>query len=189
MLASVEDRVMFDGRSNDMVARPRQPKYRQIVAFRATAGKHDFRSAAAKQCSHRFARALDGGPRLLSMMVDGGRVAEVLAEVRPHGLQHFGEHRCGRIVVEIDPAHHAASIVLMRGATSRSTCRDGACPVCRRRGKPRLYGKSESMSLSHLRRAFPEGEIHIRRPIGINRDRLAPDYGIGKNGTLHPDLS
>src|SRR6202158_5791756 len=44
------------------------------------------------------------------------------------------------------------------------------------------------MSLGHLRRAFPEGEIHIRRPMGINRDRLAPDYGIGENGTLHPDL-
>ena len=44
------------------------------------------------------------------------------------------------------------------------------------------------MSLGHLRRAFPEGEIHIRRPIGINRDRFAPDYGIGENGTLHPDL-
>src|ERR1700730_3106760 len=24
--------------------------------------------------------------------------------------------------------------------------------------------------------------------MGINRNRVAPDYGIGKNGTLHPDL-
>src|SRR6266446_594767 len=44
------------------------------------------------------------------------------------------------------------------------------------------------VSLGQLRGAFPEGEIHIRRPMGINRDRLAPDYGIGENGTLHPDL-
>src|SRR5438445_9543722 len=44
------------------------------------------------------------------------------------------------------------------------------------------------MSLGDLRRAFPKGEIYIRRSMGINRDRLAPDYGIGENGTLHPDL-
>src|SRR6267378_6955158 len=44
------------------------------------------------------------------------------------------------------------------------------------------------MSLGHLRGAFPEGEIYIRRPMGINRDRFAPDNGIGENRTLHPDL-
>src|SRR5216684_1222679 len=44
------------------------------------------------------------------------------------------------------------------------------------------------MSLGHLWRAFPEGKIHIRRSMGIDRDRFAPDYGIGENGTLHPDL-
>src|ERR1700704_2873193 len=44
------------------------------------------------------------------------------------------------------------------------------------------------MSLGHLRCAFPEGEVHFRRPMGINRDRFAPDNGIGENGTLRPDL-
>src|ERR1700676_1691509 len=117
MLAGVEDGVMFDGRSNDMVARARQAEYSEIVAFGAAAGKHDFRGAAAQQCGHGFTRTLDRRPRLLSMMVDGGRVAEMLAKVRPHGLQNLGEHRCGRVVVEIDASHHNASIVPMRGAT------------------------------------------------------------------------
>ena len=105
MLAGVEYGVMFDGRGDDVVAGLRHSKYRQIVGLRAAAGKHDLRGAAAQQRSHRFAGALDRGARLLSMMVDGGRVAEVLAKVGPHGLQHLGKHRGGRVVVEIDPSH------------------------------------------------------------------------------------
>src|SRR5580704_6247405 len=49
-------------------------------------------------------------------------------------------------------------------------------------------GNQKSTSLGHLRRAFPEGEIHTRRAMGIHRDRFAPDYGIGENRTLHPHL-
>ena len=112
-----------------------QPEYRQIVGFRTAAGKHDLRGAAAQQRGHRFARALDRGPRLLPVMVDGGRVAEVLAEVRPHGLQNLGEHRSGRVVVEIDSAHHAfycTDVVVMF---------EEECRVGLRRGKPRLYGR------------------------------------------------
>ena len=47
-------------------------------------------SAAAQQRSHRFARTLHGCSRVLSMMVDGRRVAKMLAEVRPHGLHDLG---------------------------------------------------------------------------------------------------
>ena len=94
--------------------RPRsQTKDRKIVGLGAAAGKHDLGGAAAQQCSNGFARALDGGPRLLSMMVDGGRVAKVLAKVRPHGLKNLGEHRSRCVVIEIDPPHHAVSIVPM----------------------------------------------------------------------------
>src|SRR6266481_3022706 len=45
------------------------------------------------------------------------------------------------------------------------------------------------MSLGHLRRTFPEGKVHIHRLALRNRDRFAPDYGIGENGALHSDLS
>src|SRR5258708_38821702 len=45
------------------------------------------------------------------------------------------------------------------------------------------------MSLGQLRRAFSEGEGDIHRLALRNRDRLAPDYGIGENGALHSDLS
>src|ERR1022692_3592618 len=108
MLAGVEYGVMFDGGSDDVGARARQTKYRKIVGFRTAAGKYDFRGAAAEQCGHGFARALDRGPRLLPMMVDGRSVPKALAKIRPHGLQHLGEHRSSRVVVEIDPSDHAA---------------------------------------------------------------------------------
>ena len=105
MLAGIEDGVMFYGRGDDVVARPRQAKYRKIVGLRTAAGKHEFGGAAAHQGGHGFASALNRSPRLLSMMVDGRRVAKVIAKVRPHGLQNLGEHRGRSVVIEIDPAH------------------------------------------------------------------------------------
>src|ERR1019366_625510 len=105
MLAGIEHRVMFNGRGDDMVAGPHQTKDRKIVGLRTAAGKHNLGGAAAQQGSNGFAGTLDRGPRLLSMMVDGGRVAKVLAKVRPHRLQYLGEHRSSRVVVEIDPSH------------------------------------------------------------------------------------
>jgi hypothetical protein len=113
MLAGIEHSVMFNGRGDDMVARPdqitaRHTKDRKIVGLRAPAGKHQLGGAAAQQCRHRFAGALDCGPRLLSMMVDGRRVAKALAKVRPHRLQDLGEHRSARVVVEIHAVHHGS---------------------------------------------------------------------------------
>src|ERR1700683_941537 len=46
------------------------------------------------------------------MMVDGRCVAEVLGEVRPHGLEDLGQNRGGRVVVEIDSAHEAPRVIL-----------------------------------------------------------------------------
>jgi len=41
------------------------------------------------------------------MVMDGRGVPEVLAELRAHGIQHLREHRGGRVVVEVNPAHLA----------------------------------------------------------------------------------
>src|SRR5208337_4248541 len=84
----------------------------------AAAGKHNLGGSAGQQFGHGFAGAFDGGARLLSMMVDGGRVAEALAKVRPHGLEDLGEHWGSRVVVKIGPAQHAA-IVPRRGVWAR----------------------------------------------------------------------
>ena len=74
--------MMLDGRGDDVSPGLSQPENRQIVGFGAAAGENNFRRAATQQSGHRFARALDGCPGLLSMMMDGRGVAEVLAEVR-----------------------------------------------------------------------------------------------------------
>ena len=89
-----------------------KPEDREVVGLGAAAGEDDLGGAAAEQLGHRLARALDRRPRLLSMMVDGRRVAEVLAEVGPHGLQHLGQHGRGRVVVEIDSAHRCLYFTL-----------------------------------------------------------------------------
>ena len=73
-----------------------------------------FGSAASEKLRHRFAGMLDRGAGLLSMMVDGRRVAEVLGEVRAHGLEDFGKHRRGGVIVEVDAAHTAVSILRWR---------------------------------------------------------------------------
>jgi hypothetical protein len=39
------------------------------------------------------------------MMVDGGRVAEVLTEVGTHGVEDLGEDGRGGVIVEVNPAH------------------------------------------------------------------------------------
>ena len=103
---------MLDGRRDDVIAGLCQTWLCQtedgeVVSFSAAAGKYDFRSAATQKIRNRFARAFDGGPRLLPMMMDRRRVPEMLAEVRPHGLQNFGEDGRGRVVVEIDSAHQS----------------------------------------------------------------------------------
>src|ERR1035438_10392190 len=90
------------------------------------------------------------------------------------------------------------SIVPMQGAGI--TCRDGACPSFWTRREMRQAASLREMSchssgwdgrslpLGHLRRVFPKGEFYLHLLMGKNRDRFAPDYGIGENGALHADL-
>src|SRR5271169_5689462 len=80
-------------------------KDRQVSGFSAAAGEDNLRGAASQQRCHRLARALNRRPCLLSMMVDGRRVAEVLPEISLHGLKDRGQHGRGGVVVEIDAAH------------------------------------------------------------------------------------
>ena len=77
----------------------------QVVAFSAAAGEDDLRGAASQQRGDRFARPLDRRPRLLSMVMNGRRVPEVLPEVGLHGLKDLGQDGGGGVIVEIDAAH------------------------------------------------------------------------------------
>ena len=44
------------------------------------------------------------------------------------------------------------------------------------------------VSLCHLGRLFSQGKLHLRLASCRNCHRLAPDYRLGKHGTLHPHL-
>ena len=81
----------------------------QVVAFGAAAGEDDLGGAASQQRRYRLPRTLDRRPRLLSVMMDGRRVAEVLPEVGLHRLKDLGQDRRGGVIVEIDAAHRLSA--------------------------------------------------------------------------------
>src|SRR6185312_5267569 len=110
--ARIEHRVVLDSRTDDVVPLTNQSGYSQIVSLSAAAGEHDLSRTATQQIRHRLPSAFDRSPRLLAMMMNGGRVPEMLAKVRPHCLQDFRQHGGRGVVVEINPLH--MSIVFQR---------------------------------------------------------------------------
>jgi hypothetical protein len=108
-LAGIKHGMMLDRGTNDVITVPHQPGYGEIVSLSAAAGEYHFSETATEQSRNRIPSALDRSPRFLSMMMDGGRVPEVLAKVRPHRLQNFRQYRGRGVIVEINPPH--ASIV------------------------------------------------------------------------------
>ena len=105
VLAGIQHGVMFDGRRNNVVAGAGESEDSQVVAFGATAGKHDLGRTTSYKRRQRLAGSLNGCTRVLSMMVDGGRVAEALTEVGTHRVENLGEDRRGGVIVEVDSAH------------------------------------------------------------------------------------
>src|ERR1039457_987331 len=88
---------MLHGRGDDVIARLHQAKQRQIVALGAAAGEDDLRRTAVQQLGNLLARVLHGGARLLSLLMNGRRVAKLLEEVGTHGLKHFGDRKSTRL--------------------------------------------------------------------------------------------
>ena len=103
--------MMFDARCDHVIPSPRHSKYGEIVSLGAPARENNFRRAAVQQPSHGFPRTLDRCPRLLSMTMQRRGVTKLLAKVRLHGLKNLWQHRSGRVVIKIDPAHDLASIL------------------------------------------------------------------------------
>ena len=126
------DMVLY-ARRDYMIARRNPSGHGEIVALRTTAGEDDFRRAAPQQIGHGFARVLDRGPRLLPMVMDGRGIAEALLEVGTHGLEHLGQNRRCRVVVEIDALHTEPTSILRDFRVYRTDSgtdrRDLACYV------------------------------------------------------------
>jgi hypothetical protein len=88
-----------------MVAGLQQPKQSEVVALGASAGKDDFGRTTVQQVGYLFASVFNRRTGLLPLLMDRGRVAKLFYEVRAHRLEHIGQERGGRIVVEVYPAH------------------------------------------------------------------------------------
>ena len=97
--------MVFNARCDDVVARANQSGNRKVVRLGTAAGENDFGSAAAKQCGHRLASVLNGGPCVLAVMVDRRGVAELLPEIGPHRLEYLGQNGRGGVIVEINAMH------------------------------------------------------------------------------------
>ena len=104
-LAGVQHGMMLNRGGDDVIARLHQAEQGQVVAFGAAAGEDYLGSATVQQLGNMFARALDRRPCLLSLLMNGRGVPELLEEVGTHRLKHFGQKRAGGVVVEIHPAH------------------------------------------------------------------------------------
>ncbi len=106
-LAGVQHGVVFHCRGDDVVARLHQAEQSQVVAFGAAAGEDDLRRTAVQQLGDLLTRLLDGRARLLSLLMNGGRVAKLLEEVGAHRLKHLGRERRSGVVIEIDAMHNS----------------------------------------------------------------------------------
>src|ERR1039458_5182483 len=120
---------MLYGRGNDVIARLHQAKQRQVVALGAAAGEDDLRRAAVQQLRNLLARVLHRRARLLSLLMNGRRVAELLKEVGTHGLKHFRKKRSSGVVIEVDPLHSRFSLFALRYSRIIGMRRTGLLPI------------------------------------------------------------
>jgi hypothetical protein len=78
--------MVLDGRTDDVITVLYQSGYGEIVSLSAAASENHLCGTATEQSSYRFTSALDRSAGLLAMMMDGRRIPEMLAKVRPHRL-------------------------------------------------------------------------------------------------------
>src|SRR5277367_1760788 len=110
-----------------MIARLYQSEQRQIIALRAARGEYNFRLAAVDQSGHTLTSLLDCRPRLLAVLMDRRRVAEIFEQPGTHRLQHLGkQRRCG-IRVHVDAAHTSILRGFSEGSLSLTITREVLC--------------------------------------------------------------
>ena len=92
---TIQHRVMFEGGGDEIgagrtIVAAGAPSHRsedrQIVGFRAAAGKDDLAVARADQRSDPGSGFVDGSPGALTQAMNRRRVAEILAQIGQHGL-------------------------------------------------------------------------------------------------------
>src|SRR5437879_13688140 len=97
---------MLDLRGDD-VARPSRGGHAldaQVVRFRAPRGEDDLVLRHLEESGDLLASGVYALARLTAEAVHARGIAEALAEIGQHRLEHLGMHRRGCVVIEIDSA-------------------------------------------------------------------------------------
>jgi len=109
--------TLFRGRMLDRGRHNRAPRRiarrrttdRNIARLGAAAGEGDLVRACANQRGDLRARILDCVMRAAAKRIGRGRIAELIAQERQHGVEHRGIDRGRGVVIEIDTHLNAAS--------------------------------------------------------------------------------
>ncbi len=120
---------MLDGARHDVPAllvRRGHAANGEVVGFGAPRREHHLVRLAAEQVGHARPGAGDGIASRHAVGVPARRIAEVLAQVRDHGVDDLRQDRCRRVVVEVDEFR------LAHDGSSRITACAGACLTRRR---------------------------------------------------------
>lgn len=77
-----------------------------VAALGVATGENDFAQVSADQLRHLFPRRFNHGLQLGSEPGSARRIAPLLAETGPHGLEYRRQHGRGGVVVEVDHRRH-----------------------------------------------------------------------------------
>src|SRR5579875_807474 len=123
---------MLNGTGQQMTRRlPAQAEQGEIVSFGSAASEDHYLSSSTEMGGDGFAGIFESAPRLPADGMSAGGIAERLCEIRPHGLPHSGQQRCGGVVVEINAIHtqRRQRIENSGRATRGDPTRDRALPT------------------------------------------------------------
>jgi hypothetical protein len=111
LFAGIQDSMVLDGRSNNVITGADNAKDSEIVGLRAPACEDDLSSPASEQAGNRLPGRFHGGPRMLSVMMNRRSVTELLEIKRAHRFQHLWEDGCGGVAVQVNAPHFHIVVV------------------------------------------------------------------------------
>ena len=137
-LAGIENRLVFDGLRDDVIAfftiHLGHALDHQVVAFRGAAGEDDFFGRSAYQRGDLSASVLNGffaGPT--EWVVAAGSISEFFREIRQHCLNDARIHLSRRVIIEINwqlHSHVPVSCYELYARRATSTCSCGSSHIC-----------------------------------------------------------
>ena len=109
IFAGIEDRVMLNGRGNDVIFSGHfskgNPHQGHVIRFGTAAGKDDFSGIGANQGGYLPPRCFDGLLRPPPEAVNAGGIPEMISEIAHHGPQDLRVDGGRGAVIKVDGIH------------------------------------------------------------------------------------